>query len=58
MKKRHVQLGKGGIGGAAGKMALYLPSPRAFFAFPFLLNDFSPLSRSLEQAKPPLTKLC
>ena len=34
-----------------GSAALYLPSPRAFFAFLFsLLNDFSPLSRSLEQA--------
>ena len=30
--------------------ALSLPSPRAFSHF-FLLNDFSPLSRSLEQTK-------
>ena len=33
-----------------GSDSLSLPSPRAFFAFLFTLNDFSPLSRSLEQA--------
>ena len=38
-----------------GSAALSLPSPREFFAFP-LLNDFSPLSRSLEQAR--LTEAC
>ena len=32
-----------------GSAALSLPSPRRFSHF-FLLNDFSPLSRSLEQA--------
>ena len=32
-----------------GSAALSLSSPRAFFAF-LLLNDFPPLSRSLEQA--------
>ena len=33
-----------------GSAALSLPSPRAFFAF-FFLKDFSPLFRSLEQAR-------
>ena len=43
-----------GGGGGGGGGALSLPSLRAFFAIlfnTFLLNDFSPLSWSLEQAK-------
>ena len=44
----------GGGGGGGGGGALSLPSLRAFFEIlfnTFLLNDFSPLSWSLEQAK-------
>ena len=50
-KIRRARLGKGGGGGGG---ALSLPSLRAFLAILFntyLLNDFSPLSWSLEQAK-------
>ena len=43
---RRVRLGKGGGGG--GKNGLS-PAPARFSHF-FLLNDFSSLSRSLEQA--------
>ena len=48
------RLGKGGGWGGRGGCALSLPSLRAFFAVlfnTFLLNDFSPLSWSLQQAK-------
>ena len=46
-KKDGRDLGKGAV--AARKMALSLPSPRAFFAFLFTERLFT-LSRSLEQA--------
>ena len=53
-KIRSARLGKGGRRGGGGDGALSLPSLRAFFAILFntyLLNDFSPPSWSLEQAK-------